>query len=164
MEHFQFRIFDVIDFAIVWFLLYRLLLVVKGTRASQMFLGLALFTAVMLMPAMEPALDPDGKEFPLTSNGKAALALFLLAATWLVFEVIPIGVTSITIGIVQALFLIREPRVAFTDFMVPSVWFIFGSLVIGMVFTKTGLTRRLAYRMLVLVGEKPSQKHMQKWG
>lgn len=42
MEHFQFRIYDVIDFAIVWFLLYRLLLVVKGTRASQMFLGLAL--------------------------------------------------------------------------------------------------------------------------
>lgn len=42
MEHLQFRIYDLIDFAIVWFLLYRLLLVVKGTRASQMILGLAL--------------------------------------------------------------------------------------------------------------------------
>jgi len=42
MEHLQFRIYDIIDFAIVWFLLYRLLRVVKGTRASQMFLGLAI--------------------------------------------------------------------------------------------------------------------------
>lgn len=49
MEHFQFRIFDVIDFAIVWFLLYRLLLVVKGTRASQMFLGLALIYVVSFL-------------------------------------------------------------------------------------------------------------------
>lgn len=42
MEHLQYRILDIVDFAIVWFLLYRLLLVVKGTRASQMFLGLAI--------------------------------------------------------------------------------------------------------------------------
>jgi solute carrier family 13 (sodium-dependent dicarboxylate transporter), member 2/3/5 len=88
------------------------------------------------------------------------LALFFLAATWWVFEVIPIGVTSLTIGIVQALFMIREPRVAFTDFMVPSVWFIFGSLVIGMVFTKTGLTRRLAYSTLSKVGERTSMIYL----
>jgi len=125
-----------------------------------MFLGLGLFTTVMLLPTVNPAVDPSGKEFPLTPNGKAALALFLLAATWWVFEVIPIGVTSLTIGVVQALFLIREPRVAFTDFMVPSVWFIFGSLVIGMVFTKTGLTRRMAYKTLSLVGEKTSMIYL----
>lgn len=46
MEYLQYRIYDVIDFSIVWFLLYRLLLVVKGTRASQMFLGLALIYLV----------------------------------------------------------------------------------------------------------------------
>ena len=125
-----------------------------------MFLGLGLFTATMLLPTANPAVDPSGKEFPLTPDGKAALALFLLAATWWVFEVIPIGVTSLTIGVVQALFLIREPRVAFTDFMVPSVWFIFASLVIGMVFTKTGLTRRMAYKTLSLVGEKTSMIYL----
>ncbi|NNE07341.1 MAG: TIGR00159 family protein, partial [Gemmatimonadetes bacterium] len=42
MEHLQYRIYDIIDFAIVWLLIYRLLLVVKGTRASQMFLGLGI--------------------------------------------------------------------------------------------------------------------------
>ncbi|MCP4571228.1 MAG: SLC13/DASS family transporter [bacterium] len=129
-------------------------------NVAYMLLGLGLFTTVLLLPEMSPALDPDGKEFPLTSQGKAALALFCLAATWWVFEVIPIGVTSICIGVVQALFLIREPRVAFTDFMDPSVWFIFASLVIGMVFTKTGLTRRMAYKTMSLVGERTSMIYL----
>jgi len=64
--------------------------------------------------------------FTLSREGKAALGLFLLAATWWVFEVVPIGITSITIGVVQALFLIRSAEAAFSDFMVPSVWFIIG--------------------------------------
>lgn len=55
-----------------------------------------------------------------------------------------IGVTSLLIGSLQALFLIRKPAAAFKDFMDPSVLFIFGSVVIGMVFTKTGLTKRIA--------------------
>jgi len=125
-----------------------------------MLLGLSLFTAFFLAPIPDPAIDPGGQSFPLTYQGKAALALFFLAATWWVFEVIPIGVTSICIGVIQALFLIREPRVAFTDFMDPSVWFIFGSLVIGMVFTKTGLTRRMAYKTLSLVGERTSMIYL----
>ncbi len=119
-------------------------------------LGLALFAIVYLLPPARPAIDPQGKAFALTPEGQAALALFFLAATWWVFEVVPIGITSIGIGVTQALFLIREPRVAFTDFMDPSVWFIIGSLVIGMAFTKTGLSRRMAYRMLSLVGERTS--------
>jgi sodium-dependent dicarboxylate transporter 2/3/5 len=88
------------------------------------------------------------------------VALFFLAATWWVTEVVPIGVTSITIGVVQGLFLIRPARDAFTDFMDPSVWFIFGSLLFGMVFTQTGLTRRMAYKMLSLVGERTSMIYL----
>jgi sodium-dependent dicarboxylate transporter 2/3/5 len=67
--------------------------------------------------------------------------------------VVPIGVTSIAIGVVQSLWLIRDSQKAFTDFLDPSVWFIFGSIVIGMTFSKTGLTQRIAYRMLSLIGE-----------
>ena len=37
--------------------------------------------------------------------------------------------------------------------MDPSVMFIFGSLLVGLAFTKSGLTRRLAYKMLAIVGE-----------
>jgi sodium-dependent dicarboxylate transporter 2/3/5 len=77
-----------------------------------------------------------------------------------VFEVVPIGVTSLVIGIMQALFMIRTASQAFKDFMDPSVMFIFGSIVIGLVFTKTGLTRRLAYKMLSIVGERTSMIYL----
>ena len=101
-----------------------------------------------------------GKHFTLTREGKGALAVFLLAGTWWVFEVVPIGVTSLAIGVLQALYLIRPAKVAFKDFMDPSVMFIFGSIVIGLVFTKTGLTKRLAYKMLAIVGEKTSMIYL----
>ena len=129
-------------------------------RTIIMLVGVALFAIVYFSPDWPDALDPNEKRFELTREGKGALALFLLTATWWVFEVIPIGVTSIAVGVIQALFLLRTPKQAFNDFMDPSVWFIFGSIVIGMVFTKTGLTKRLAYRMLGLVGERTSMIYL----
>ncbi len=129
-------------------------------RWLYIFMGLGLFAVVALSPDWPAAVDPKGQVFELSREGKLGLALFLLAATWWVTEVVPIGITAIVIGIVQALFMIRPARTAFTDFMDPSVWFIFGSLTIGMVFTKTGLTRRIAYRMLVLVGERTSMIYL----
>jgi sodium-dependent dicarboxylate transporter 2/3/5 len=129
-------------------------------RTAFILLGMALFAVVYFAPTPPDAVDPMGESFTLSREGRLAMGLFFLAATWWVTEVVPIGVTSITIGVVQALFLIRPARDAFTDFMDPSVWFIFGSLMIGMVFTKTGLTRRLAYKMLYLVGERTSMIYL----
>jgi len=119
-----------------------------------LLLGIVLFIAVYYAPMWPDAVDPQGDHFVLTKEGKGALAIFLLAATWWVFEVVPIGVTSLAIGLLQALFFIRPAVEAFNDFMDPSVLFIFGSIVIGTVFTKTGLTKRVAYKMLAIVGEK----------
>ena len=119
-----------------------------------LLIGIILFLVVYYSPMWPDAVDPEGKNFVLTREGKGALAVFLLAATWWVFEVVPIGVTSLTIGLLQALFLIRPAKEAFNDFMDPSVLFIFGSIIIGAVFTKTGLTKRVAYKMLSIVGEK----------
>ncbi len=129
-------------------------------RNAFALLGISLFLVTYLAPAFPDAIDPQGKHFALSPEGKTAIALFLLASTWWIFEVIPIGVTGILIGVIQALFLIRNPRTAFTDFMDPSVWFIIGSLVIGMVFTKTGLTRRMAYKMIAVVGERTSMIYL----
>jgi len=170
---------------------------VTGTRPTQMnidwrrlvfiLLGLTLFVVVNWSPAWPDAVDPNGTHFPLSETGKMALGLFLLAGVWWVFEVVPIGVTSIVIGVIQALFLfhnrqdvaaafqaaaanpeamadpastirditgmIRGPAEAFKDFFDPSVWFIFGSIVVGMTFSKVGLTKRMAYKMLTLIGE-----------
>ncbi|BDD86974.1 SLC13 family permease [Desulfofustis limnaeus] len=132
----------------------------KYRRLFFMLLGLALFAFIYYCPPWPDAIDPLGEHFVLSKEAKGALAVFALAATWWVFEVVPIGVTSIAIGTLQALFLIRKPSVAFKDFMDPSVLFIFGSIVIGMVFTKTGLTKRLAYKMLSIVGERTSMIYL----
>ncbi|MDD2464357.1 MAG: SLC13 family permease [Desulfobulbus sp.] len=125
-------------------------------RLGFILLGLSLFFIIYYCPAWPDAVDPKGEHFVLTTQAKGALAVFAVAATWWIFEVVPIGVTSLLIGALQALFLIRKPAVAFKDFMDPSVLFIFGSVVIGMVFTKTGLTRRIAYKMLSIIGERTS--------
>ena len=129
-------------------------------RLSFIALGIGLFCLVYFAPAFPDAIDPKGEHFALSYEGKAAIALFLLAGTWWVFEVVPIGVTAILIGVFQALFMIRKPDVAFSNFMDPSVWFIFGSIIIGMTFSKTGLTKRMAYKMLALVGERTSMIYL----
>jgi solute carrier family 13 (sodium-dependent dicarboxylate transporter), member 2/3/5 len=129
-------------------------------RYLLLSIGIALFAATFYSSPWPDAIDPTGEHFPLSKEGKGAIAVFLLAGTWWVFEVVPIGVTSLAIGVLQALYLIRPAKVAFNDFMDPSVMFIFASIVIGLVFTKTGLTKRLAYKMLVIVGEKTSMIYL----
>lgn len=127
---------------------------INWKRLCLMLLGPFLFFIVYFSPPWADAVDPMGVHFPLSREAKGALAVFLWAGTWWVFEVVPIGVTSLLIGVLQTLFMVRPAKSAFKDFMDPSVLFIFGSVVIGLVFTKTGLARRLAYKMLVIVGEK----------
>ncbi len=129
-------------------------------RLFFLLLGIVLFTTFYCSGKWPDAVDPQGKSFPLTREGQGAIALFLLAATWWVFEVLPIGVTSITIGVVQVLFALRDDEIVFGNFMAPSVWFIFASITIGLVFTKTGLTKRMAYKMLVVVGERTSMIYL----
>lgn len=143
-------------------------------RTSFILLGIALFALVYFAPEFSPAVDPEGQAFALTPKGQAALALFLFTAAWWVTEVIPIGVTSLLIGVIQTVFLLRAPedtmavkqavsvsaKTAFGDFMDPSVCFIFGSIVIGLAFTKTGLAKRMAYKMLVIVGERTSMIYL----
>ena len=123
-------------------------------------IGIVLFAVTFYSSPWPDAVDPMGEHFPLSRQAKGAIAVFLLAGTWWVFEVVPIGVTSLAIGVLQALFLIRPAKAAFNDFMDPSVMFIFASIVIGLVFTKTGLTKRLAYKMLAIVGEKTSMIYL----
>ena len=69
--------------------------------------GLALFALIYYSPAWPDAIDPKGEHFVLSVQAKGALAVFAVAATWWIFEVVPIGVTSLLIGTLQALFLIR---------------------------------------------------------
>ncbi|MEW6442207.1 MAG: DASS family sodium-coupled anion symporter [bacterium] len=123
-------------------------------RIGALLLGIALFCLVYYSPSLPDGVTGAGDPLPLTHEGKAALAVFALALTWWIFEVIPLGVTGVAIGVAQAFLLIRPAGSAFEQFMHPSVWFVFGSLVIGLAFNKTGLTKRAAYRMLTWAGER----------
>jgi solute carrier family 13 (sodium-dependent dicarboxylate transporter), member 2/3/5 len=122
-------------------------------RIVFILLGLGIFVLFYLIPTFPEAVDPSGKVFKLPWEGKMALGLFLMAGIWWVFEVMPIGATAIAIGLFQVLFYIRTANEALKDFLDPSVWFIFGSVIIGTAFTASGLTKRMAYKMLDLVGE-----------
>ncbi|MEW5796683.1 MAG: SLC13 family permease [Candidatus Zixiibacteriota bacterium] len=129
---------------------------VNWRRIGFLVLGVALFLVIYLMPPFPDAPDPLGEIVSLSPQGQAALALFFLATVWWVFEVVPIGVTGILVGVLQVLLLIRPARDAFGDFFHPAIWFIIGSVVFGLSFTRTGLTKRLAYKVLTLAGERTS--------
>ncbi|HBD10085.1 MAG TPA: transporter, partial [Syntrophobacteraceae bacterium] len=97
-------------------------------RIFFILLGLALFFTFYFMSNLPDAVDPVGKHFPLPPQGRMALGLFLMAAVWWIFEVMPIGATAIAIGLFQVIFGIRTSDQALKDFFDPSVWFIFGSV------------------------------------
>ncbi len=122
-------------------------------RIAFITLGLVFFFAFYFMNDLPDAVDPAGKHFPLPPQGRMALGLFLMAAMWWIFEVMPIGATAIAIGLFQVLFRIRTADQALKDFFDPSVWFIFGSVIMGLAFSHSGLTKRMAYKMLGVVGE-----------
>jgi sodium-dependent dicarboxylate transporter 2/3/5 len=127
-------------------------------------LGAVLFAGLTALPLFPSTIDPQGHAVGLTREGQSALGLFLLAGIWWVFEVVPVGVTAIAIAVGQSLWLIRDPRVAMTDFMDPSVWFIFGSLLIGASFSRTGLTRRVAFFMLSRLSERTNMIYLGVFG
>jgi len=129
-------------------------IVIDWKRIAFILLGLALFFLFYFMSELPDAVDPSGKHFPLPPQGRMAIGLFLMAAVWWIFEVMPIGATAIAIGLFQTIFMIRTPDQAWKDFFDPSVWFIFGSVVMGTSFAVSGLTKRMAYKMLNIVGEK----------
>jgi sodium-dependent dicarboxylate transporter 2/3/5 len=128
--------------------------VIDWKRIFFILLGLGVFFTFYLLPGLPDAVDPGGKVFKLPWAGKMSIGLFLMAGIWWVFEVMPIGATSIAIGLFQVLFYIRPADQALKDFLDPSVWFIFGSVVVGLAFTVSGLTKRMAYKMLSIVGER----------
>src|SRR4030043_1006257 len=108
--------------------------VIDYKRIIFILLGLALFFLFFFRSDLADAVAPSGKRFPLPPQGRMALGLFLMAAVWWIFEVMPIGATAIAIGLFQTIFMIRTADAALKDFFDPSVWFIFGSRGLGLAF------------------------------
>ena len=79
-------------------------------RLVALLAGIAGFLVFALMPELPVAVDPLGEPFELNKQARLALGLFVLAAIWWVFEVVPVGITAIAIAVVQAVFNIRDAR------------------------------------------------------
>ncbi|MBW1953323.1 MAG: SLC13/DASS family transporter, partial [Deltaproteobacteria bacterium] len=89
---------------------------INWRRIVFIMIGAGLFALFYLVETLPDAVDPAGKVFKLSWEGKLAIGLFLMAGVWWVFEVMPIGATSIAIGVVQTLFWIRPAKQALGDF------------------------------------------------
>ena len=76
----------------------------QALRYAAMLAGVLGFAVWALLPELPVAVDPEGRQFVLDKQARLALGLFVLAAVWWVFEVVPVGITAITIAVVQALF------------------------------------------------------------
>ena len=100
-------------------------------RIIFILLGLGIFFLFYLIPGLPDAVDPGGKVFKLPWAGKMAIGLFLMAGVWWVFEVMPIGVTAHCHRPVPGAVFHPHSQEALRDFLDPSVWFIFGSVVVG---------------------------------
>ncbi len=124
------------------------------TRLIAILGGIGVFTVIYCSPPWPDAVDHMGKTLSLSWQGKGAIGILLFACVWWIFEAVPIGVTGLAIGIIQALFMIRPAKEAFNDFMDPAVVFVIGCMVVGSVFTKTGISKRFIYKMMRIAGQE----------
>jgi solute carrier family 13 (sodium-dependent dicarboxylate transporter), member 2/3/5 len=127
---------------------------VDWARLAVVALGLLVFAAIYLAPHPPDAIDGHGHRFTLGREGQGALGLFVLGVLWWGFEVVPIGVTGLALGVLQSALYLRPARQALGDFLDPAVCFVLGSFVVGMAFARTGLTQRLVYPLLAAFGER----------
>ena len=123
-------------------------------RIGHLLIGTSLFLFIYFLDYYPSIEISDGEVIELTRRSKAAIGIMLLAAYWWIVEVVPVGITGIIIGLIQIIFYLRPAKEVYSNYMDPSVWFIFASIILAFAFNKTGLTKRLAYKLLKVSGEK----------
>ncbi len=133
---------------------------IEPWKAVYLLLGSLFFLLAIVFPPLGPATSLQGDPVPLTREGQAALGLFLLALVWWGAEAVPLGVTGLAVGALQVLASIRPAREALGDFMDPMIGFLLGALVLSLALAKTGLARRMSYKVLVLAGERTSRIYL----
>lgn len=96
---------------------------------------------------------PEG----LTENGQKAIALMLVAIILWVSEVIPIGVSSILLLVIPNLLGIEPMGDTLSNFMIPTVIFIYSAFNIAQALTGSGLGNRISLIVSSLFGTKPDR-------
>ena len=124
-------------------------------RALWILLGaIAVLLAIHLLPAPAP-LERGGNVIPLTTQGKACLAIMAFAVILWVTETVPFAVTSLLVVLLIPMLGLADYRtVVRAAFGEPIVTFFIGVLMLSAGFTRSGLGTRLVYQILGLVGTR----------
>ena len=116
--------------------------------------AVALLLTIYLLPSPPPFTRGD-EVVPLTSQGKACLAILAFAVTLWVTEALPFAVTSLLLVVLIPVFGLTDYRtVVRAGFGDPIVTFFLGVLMLSSAFTRSGLGTRLVYRLLLRVGTR----------
>ncbi len=128
---------------------------VTADRKGWVLLGaVALMLAIYALPEPAP-LERAGNLIPLTTNGKACLAIMAFAVTLWVTETLPFAATGLLVVLLIPTFGIADYRtVVRAGFGDPVITFFIGVLLLSAAFTRSGLGVRLAYRVLLWVGTR----------
>ena len=109
-------------------------------------LGVIAFVVILLCPLPEP--EPDAG-LVLTPAARNALAVFVLAVSLWVTNIIPLGVTGLlTLALLDLLVYFDRPGTALSYFGNGAVFFMLGVFVIAASMIQTGLSKRLTLAFL----------------
>ena len=116
--------------------------------------ALVLLVGICLLPEPAP-LERAGLSIPLTTGGKACLAIMAFAVTLWVSEAVPFAVTSLlVVMLIPLLQLATYREVVRAGFGDPIITFFIGVLILSAAFTRSGLGTRLVYQILYRVGSR----------
>lgn len=116
-------------------------------RGIGLLLGAAIFVAVLLLP---PPAD-------LGVGGQRVLATAALMATWWMTEALPIPVTALLPVLLFPLFDLMSVRDAAAPYAHDLVFLFLGGFVLALGVERSGLHRRIALRVIMLVGSGPAR-------
>lgn len=128
-----------------------LLMLVRGYRYLLMA-ALGLLAVYMYLTP-----PPAG----LSMAGWNALILFIICVTLWVFQLLPLAITGLLAIALQPLLGIASYQEAYATFGHPTVFFLLGVFILAGAFMKTGLSTRIALRMLRGAGRNPRRMIFQ---
>ncbi|MHC4307238.1 MAG: SLC13 family permease [Planctomycetota bacterium] len=114
-------------------------------RLLILSIAIFLFGLIVYLP------NPEG----LTTNGKKALAIFVLCVIFWVSQVIPLMITSLLAIILFPLLGILPAEKTYSLFGNQAVFFILGAFILASAVTRTGLSNRIALIFLRWFGHSP---------
>ena len=118
----------------------------KQKRFKQIMgvVGILVYFVIDFMPT------PSG----LSPEGKRILGYMIATIIFWVFEVLPIGITSICALLVLPLTGLAPMRAAMQSFAIPTIFFIMASFCFATGFIKTGLGHRLSLSLSTMFGNR----------